>query len=120
MWRLINSSTFVDLLLQARADVNSRNGDGETALINAIEWGNDSCVCLLLIQAKADVNMIYQNDEMALMQALIRGYTECVDLLIYAAAHVNIESRTGETALLYALTGRKHTPAAMRKRIHEF
>ena len=57
---------------------------------------------------------------MALMQALIRGYTECVDLLIYAAADVNIESRTGETALLYALTGRKHTPAAMRKRIHEF
>ena len=100
-----NSYTIANLLLKAGAVVNSRNSDGETALINAIERGNVYCVNLL-IQAGADVNIIYQNDETALMLALLRSHTQCVSMVINAGADVNARSRTGETALSYALTGR--------------
>ena len=50
---------YVDLLIQAEANVNSHSLNGNTALIAAVENGYHKCIELLL-KAGADVNKMYQ------------------------------------------------------------
>ena len=99
------NNRIVSLLLQAGADVNRQNKDGDTALLHVAEQGN-ACLLNMLIKAGADVNGIFQDGETALMLALIRGQSQCVAALINAGADVNAKSRRGETALCYAISGR--------------
>ena len=81
-------------LIEAGADVNARDSDGETPLMRAALWGNAEAV-RVLIEAGADVNA--KSDyigQTALIHAA--GYalwsrdTEIVNILIKAGADVNV------------------------------
>ena len=98
-----NDST-VNLLIQAGADVNKKDKNGDTALIYAVQLGNICCLNLL-IQAGANVNKCNNIHETALMFALVKGHIQCVAPLITAGANVNQKTQDG-TALWYALCGR--------------
>ena len=53
------------LLLDKGADFNTRDDNGNTALMKASKLGNYQCADLL-IQAGADVNIVNSNDETAI------------------------------------------------------
>jgi len=91
----------VKLLLEAGADVNVKNKDGETALMKASYNGYTEIV-KMLIDAGADVNIKDRYGTTALMLASLYGYTEIVELLIKAGANVNIKNSYGGTALRWA------------------
>ena len=97
----------VELLLEAGADVNAKNGDSFTALMLAIYNYNIESVRLLL-EAKADTNaqQVRMSDEpggtTALMIAVSQSSEEMVNMLLEAGAEVNISRGDGWTALMAA------------------
>ena len=100
-----NNIGWVNLFIQAGADVNKQDEDGNTALIFAAELGHSSCLSLV-IQAGARVNKPNINKETALMFALTCGHSHCLAALIEAGANVNVPIQTHKTALSYALMGK--------------
>jgi Ankyrin repeats (3 copies) len=100
----------VKALLQARADVNTRNDLGETAL-----WRTNNDIRKMLIGAGIDLNaMSYslplhgKSGRTALMYAIAtapanpKSFLNTVNLLIAAGADVTAKSAEGETALSLA------------------
>ena len=80
---------YTDVLIQARADVNSRDIDENTPLLKAAWMGDDRSVTLL-IQAGADVNVVNKAGSSPLMMAANRGGSiDRVRLLLHAGAYVN-------------------------------
>jgi hypothetical protein len=75
----------VRVLLDAKADLNARNGDGATALILASQAGHADVVRALLA-AKADVNAKTSNGATALTEASQHGHGDVVRLLKSAGA----------------------------------
>jgi Ankyrin repeats (many copies) len=65
----------VRLLLENGADINSNDGHGQTALMNAAHAGQVELV-RLLIEAGADLNITAKYNLSALMLALIAHHTE--------------------------------------------
>ena len=92
---------FVSLLIDAGADVNSKDNAGFTVLMLAA-LRRDKGVLRLLIAACANVDAIDNNGETALMLAVFYGQTEAVQLLIATGADVNVRNNDGETALMHA------------------
>ena len=118
-------------LVDHGADVNTRNGRGETPLHQVTQKGNYNCV-KVLIKAGADVNektkyamgsfvigsqdahydllhgidtdvnTVSYDGDTALMYAAIYASIECVNLLLESGANVNSESYNGNTALMAA------------------
>lgn len=90
------------LLSVGGVDVNAKNKDGRTALIEAAMEGHVEVVRLLL-ENKADVNeKITKACATALMAAACNGHTETVKLLLENKADINAETSNGGTALQYA------------------
>jgi len=81
-------SDMVRLLIQAGANVNFRNSDGETPL-HAATWSGDADVVKLLIQASADVDTRDKTGKTPLMEAVSREHDDAADLLIKAGAEWN-------------------------------
>ena len=78
----------LQILLEAGADVNARDDEGSTALLECVmEYA--PCVELLL-KAGADVNARDCENNTALMFASIDGNPEIVQMLLEAGAHVNV------------------------------
>lgn len=96
-------------------DINARDDDGETALMEAADDGNLRAVNNL-IAAGANVNLRNDDAETALMMAADEGHTAVVRSLISAGADVNAEDEDGETALHKALGDRHRETAEVLRR----
>jgi len=89
------------LVEKAHADVNVRDGNGNTALIYACQ-GNYKETVQYLISRGADVNVRDEYGSTALTYACTRNYKETVQYLISRGADVNIRDEQGGTALMGA------------------
>src|SRR5882762_11387755 len=86
-------------LLNQRADVNARSGDGSTALLWAAHW-NALETAALLIRAGADANAANDFRMTPLSEACTNGNAAFVDLLLKAGANPDTPIGTGETPLM--------------------
>ena len=91
----------LDVLLDAGAEVNTRNQLGETALLLASRYGYVKCVSSLL-RAGADVNSSDHFSTSSLMNTAVEGYAKCTRELIAAGANVNMADHLGYTALIFS------------------
>lgn len=85
-------------LIEAGADVNSRNNEGSTSLITAAVF-NQIGVSKVLIEAGADVNAINNEGSTPLITAAFLCRTEIVEALLNNGADKNARNNTGRTAL---------------------
>lgn len=93
------SLAMVTALIEAGADVNSRNADyGYTALFWASSKGNNNSAKLLLAQPGIKLDVINIDGDTALMAAAEHGHAEIVELLLKAGANVSTIDKRGETA----------------------
>ena len=104
------SPAMITALLQAGADVNSRNdrlvgGLSFTALYAASLKGNKDVVKLLLAQPGIKLDEKNDDGDTALMAAAEGGHAEIVDMLLKAGANVSITDIGGETAATRAQKG---------------
>lgn len=88
-------------LLQARADPNIQNNNGNTALMAACLRNNVDIVRELL-QAGANPNIRNNRGITALIRACLDEYVEIVGELLQAGADPNIQDNIGNSALIYA------------------
>lgn len=92
----------VQVLLDAKADVNVRDKDQDTPLLQAVGGGHLECARLLLASS-ADVQATNKENISALMLAAQQDDLACVRLLLENRADVNTKDKDGDTALKYAL-----------------
>lgn len=88
-------------LLDSGTDVNTKNGNGTTALMAAAIGGRSEVVGLL-IQRGADVNAATSVGDTALSFASWKGHMEIVRQLVEARANVNTRGGVGRTPLYVA------------------
>jgi len=91
----------VQLLLSSGADVNLKNGSGETVLM-MLDGDATSELVWDLINAGANVNVKDDSGNTALMQASSTDNLEAVKALLDAGAEVNTRNKEGRTALMLA------------------
>ncbi len=108
----------VEMLLNAGADVNSRNFFYEsTALMCAAENGRANIVEILLNRG-ADVNAQDGYGNTALVYAAMYGFLDVVQMLLEYGANVDAQTQSGKTALMIAselkeiLKGPRYDPNA--------
>jgi ankyrin repeat protein len=91
----------IQALLWAKADVNSRDSNGQTPLMMIDEQSTTDLVWDLL-NAGAKVNLHDKDGETALMAAAMFNNTEVLKTLLDAGAKVNVTTNDGVTALMLA------------------
>lgn len=92
----------VELLVQWKADVNARTGDGQTALMLAAINGH-TATAEKLVELGADVNARNQDRQTALMLAAINGHTATVEKLLALGADRTLRNTRNQTAAGIAL-----------------
>jgi ankyrin repeat protein len=92
----------VQVLLQARADVNLPDTQLQTALHLASEYGNTAVVRTLL-QHRAIVDVLSKDQDTALMRACADNNTKCVKLLLKAKADTSLVNASGLSLSALAL-----------------
>jgi len=97
-----DSLAMITALLEAGADVNSRDEYGSTALARASWRGNKDLVKLLLEQPAIKLDQTNVDGDTALMSAAERGHAEIVEMLLTAGATATITNKAGETAITRA------------------
>jgi ankyrin repeat protein len=109
----------VRLLLENGADINSKDGHSQTALMNAAHAGQVELV-RLLIEKGAELDITAKYNLSALMLSLIAHHIEVTQLLIEAGANLNIQSSKnfygGTTAFFLAEHGGHSEIVALLKR----
>ena len=102
------SPEMIELLLQYGADINAADGNGETALMMAID---NPDVLQVLVNHGANVNMIDRNGENALTKALVRmkkynsaTCAKAVEILKKTNVDMNVKNKDGVPALSLAYT----------------
>ena len=97
-----NNISEVEKALSLRANVNTVDKYGNTALIWAVSYGNTD-IAKLLIEHGADINAVLgYGDYTALILACFRGNTDIAKLLLEHNADANVKDHRGMTALLHA------------------
>jgi hypothetical protein len=91
----------IQLLIEKGADVNSKDGAGETALMFACSSGNARAV-QLLIERGADVKVRSKRNETALGFAATAGVQASVKMLLAKGAEVNVRNFRGYSPLMFA------------------
>ncbi len=86
-------------LLAAKADVNSTDEDGTSALQWAVHYGYTDLVDLLL-KGKADVRHVNDFGATAMSEAAVRADTEVIRKLLKAGADPDSANGRGQTALM--------------------
>ena len=100
------------LLAEAGADVNRRNWQGYTLLMNAVRANKPDMAALLATHGAAlDVRQPRDFDMTALMMAAAEGESRVVQALLAAGADKSLKDRDGHTAHDYAAY-RKHPETA--------
>lgn len=99
-----NESESCQLLIDAGADINAQDNDGNTALILICQrcdyYNNEyTDTVKLLIKAGTDVNIQNNDGETALLKAIRFGHKEIVELLLKSGADINIQNNDGKRAL---------------------
>jgi hypothetical protein len=103
----------VQMLLQAKADVNSRDSDGETALMMI---DDDTIIDIVwdLINHGAKVNLRDSDGDSALIAVAEFDNVEALKALLDAGAKVNVANNEGQTALMIAAeNGKLHNVRAL-------
>ncbi len=91
-------------LLQEKTNINARDKNGNTALINAVSKGHKEIVQLILAQAFIDINARGALGTTALMTACARDDNEIVELLLrHPDIAINQQDNDGWTALITAI-----------------
>jgi uncharacterized protein len=98
----VDNDRAVRRLLEAGADPNQRNAQGQPVLFLALRDEAFKVAALLLAQPGLQVDATTAADETALMMAALKGHVDWVRRLIEAGAAVN---RPGWTPLHYAASG---------------
>jgi ankyrin repeat protein len=88
-----------ELLLEAGADVNSRNGRNP---LFTVAGTGDSVMVRLLIKTGADLEAANKDGTTPLMYTAKRGHTTIVKILIDAGANVNAVDNNGRTLLMHS------------------
>ncbi|MBN8827944.1 MAG: ankyrin repeat domain-containing protein [Sphingobacteriia bacterium] len=92
----------IKLLREAGANVNAQDRNNNTALLIAVDRGQNVEVINELIKAGANVDLQNYEGYSPLMVAAFKGNLEIVKELIKANADVNLKARSGDTALKIA------------------
>lgn len=96
----------VQSLLAYRADVNTANNNGDTALLYAARYNHPDTVMALLapltMQYRADINVQNKKGETALYWAAMKGYAPIVKILLANDADPSLKTKEGMTALTAA------------------
>lgn len=98
--------SFVEIcsfLIEQGADVQAKSESGMTALMLAMNPNSESDsykISTMILDAGADVNAESGGGNTALMEAGHKGLTSVVELLIEKGAHIDIQNKYGETALI--------------------
>ncbi|MBR5998086.1 MAG: ankyrin repeat domain-containing protein [Deltaproteobacteria bacterium] len=105
-----NNIPGMQALLKAGADVNARNGEGETALMLALNWTADTNLPAIqtLLAAGANVNAHMQDGWTALMAASMDSRETVVQALLAAGADPKAQRADGDTALMLAAEYNRH------------
>ena len=80
-------------------NVNGKNKNGYTALMESAKNGSLDCI-KYLVEQKADVNTKDSKGNTALLWSAYNGYLDCVTLLVQQGANIHDKNRWGNTALL--------------------
>ncbi|HEU0049657.1 MAG TPA: ankyrin repeat domain-containing protein [Nitrososphaera sp.] len=88
-------------LIDAGANVNAREEEGETPLMYAAVEGHTEIV-LLLLSRGAEINSVSINEETALGRAASMGRTAAAGILIEKGANIEKGGDSGTTPLMYA------------------
>ena len=94
----------LEMLLDAGADVNTTNEDGDTALIYASDGGHVSCISLLLDRG-ACPDARESSGCTALMIASRGGHVASIERLLAAGVDVNAKDNGGRNSLVMAAEG---------------
>jgi ankyrin repeat protein len=108
----------VELLLDRDADVDARDAEGTTALMEAATYGHSETAALLL-ERGADVNAHDERGTTALMMAAAGGHREAAALLREWGADVFARDAEGETACVKATRNGHNSTAAPLKAIEQ-
>lgn len=104
--------------LEQRAELETKNSDGETALIIASWYGSPEIVSMLL-ESGANINAQDNNGYTAIAKASSLGvgrHYEIVEILIQACANLNIKTKEGKSPFLLAvLNGHSELANALKK-----
>jgi ankyrin repeat protein len=94
-------NTKVGDAINSGVDVNIKDADGETALINACEFGREKVVELLLKHKDVDVNIVNNYGNSALIKSMFSGHFNIVNLLLQRSEiDVNIKNMYTDNALI--------------------
>jgi len=84
-------------------DIDSKDIDGNTALIIACNNGHEDIVRELLIHGQANINIKDNYGNTPLIWASMRGHVECVELLLnHHGSDLTITNKQGMNALMIA------------------
>lgn len=97
-----NNFELVDRLLEAGADINSKNRQGQTVLHFAAFWGSYSLV-KRYVELGANVDVADMNGRTPIMLVYEFGSMRALQLLIDKGANVNKADKWGRTALMEAV-----------------
>jgi WD40 repeat protein len=92
----------VRALIRKGANVNSRDEDGDTALMVAALRGLDSGTVNSLLANRANVNAKNKENDTALIFAASNDDSEILEALLNKGAHINHQNDNGYTALIMA------------------
>ncbi len=92
----------VKALIDAGANVNASDINGDTALMKALDSKNPNTV-KMLIDAGADLQAVNKDGDNILMLASKNGNLDLVKMLIERGVDLNIKNSLGNTALMLAL-----------------
>ena len=90
-----------EALLEAGAEVDAKDNDGATALMEAARRGHAAAIAALLA-AGAEVEAKYNEGATALMLAAQGGHAAAIAALVAAGAEVEAKDDNGMTALMFA------------------
>ena len=107
-------STFIEKLLNQRADVNHKSKSGETALTCACKNRDDKVIAHLLKKGASVNHAILETGQTALTIAVHnKAPLPVIEMLIKQGASVNIVENNDNTALMYACQNREEEVAKL-------
>ncbi len=113
LWRFVDSGEIDKFeAVLPRADINTRNEHGMTALMRAARHGRKRMVRALL-EHGADPNLVRNDNFTALSLAAFFGHTEIVEMLLGQGARADVSTRFGTSPRMWA-TARSFGDVAKR------